>query len=102
MAPSKDSKQPLLKEDNLQQVQDTSNTLPKWRQLATIFIIQFMQFGAFCSDSAIFTFFPLVSKDRGLSFTEIGVIFSAYDVTKCISAPICGSMVSMYVYSKLS
>lgn len=82
----------LLKDDN--EGQDVKiDTLSKSREIAIVAVTLLIQFFALSSDSVIYSFFPIVSKEKGLTYTEIGIVFSSYGFTRCIASPICGSLV---------
>ena len=42
----------------------------------------------------IYPFFPLVAKDKGLTSTHIGIVFTSFDLSRFLFSPIFGSLVS--------
>ena len=82
--------QPKQREDNAA----AHPTKPQqWVIVATIILLQFC---ARCSDTIIYPFFPKMASDAGLSNSEIGLVFAAYDFTLSITSPFVASLVSHY------
>lgn len=67
------------------------------RQRLLLFIILLLQFFSLCADTFIYPFFPYVSAKRGLTHTEVGLVFSAYDLPRFITSPIFGSLVGYII-----
>ncbi|XP_067944344.1 MFS-type transporter SLC18B1-like [Watersipora subatra] len=57
-------------------------------------IIIALIFLSFCIDTLLVPFFPDVAFNKGLLLTEVGVVFSAFDFARFVTAPIAGSMFS--------
>ncbi|XP_067940195.1 MFS-type transporter SLC18B1-like [Watersipora subatra] len=49
-------------------------------------------FFSFCVDTILFPFFPTIARQKGLSPTEIGIVFAVFDLTRFITAPVVGSL----------
>lgn len=69
------------------------NELSKHKQRILIASVLCLQFASLCVDTAIFPFFPEVGRENGLTVTQIGIVFSAYDFARFVVSPICGSLV---------
>ena len=87
-----DDKKALFIADDIKE--DNSQTHDKAKQPFIVFMILSLQFLALCSDTVIYPFFPKVAYDRGISNTNIGVVFSSYDLARFVASPIFGSLVS--------
>ena len=64
------------------------------KQRAMLIIVLMLQFFAFSYESCGYPFYPQIAIDKGLSSSEIGLVFAAYGAARFLSAPIAGSMVS--------
>ena len=73
-----------------------------YKQLMMIFMMLSLQFLALCSDTVIYPFFPAVAFDRGITNTQIGVVFSSYDFARFVASPVFGSLVSYIIYCQYS
>ena len=54
-----------------------------------------IQFWVQCSDTAIFVFFATTAREKGLSYSQIGIVFSSYDLARFILSPAAGSLVCL-------
>ncbi|XP_067944464.1 MFS-type transporter SLC18B1-like [Watersipora subatra] len=70
--------------EELPQVKDKHNSM--------VVIIIALIFLSFCIDTLLFPFFPDVALSKGLLQAEIGIVFSAFDLARFVTAPITGSM----------
>ncbi|XP_067943969.1 MFS-type transporter SLC18B1-like isoform X2 [Watersipora subatra] len=59
-----------------------------------VVIILALIFLSFCIDTLLIPFFPDVALSKGLLLTEVGVVFSAFDFARFVTAPFAGSMFS--------
>ena len=91
---SEDDEKSLFQENETKEPE-----LSRTKQRGILATILFLQFCSLCADTIIFPFFPSVAKRKGLSNTEIGVIFSSYDFSRCITSPLFGSLVSILIIS---
>ena len=91
---SEDDEKSLFQENETKEPE-----LSRTKQRGILTTILFLQFCSLCADTIIFPFFPSVAKRKGLSNTEIGVIFSSYDFSRCITSPLFGSLVSILIIS---
>jgi len=48
------------------------------------------------ADTFLIPFFPPVAKEKGISDTEIGIVFSAFEFSKFISAFLVGYLVILH------
>lgn len=53
-----------------------------------------LQFCHLTTDSFLIPFYPSEAFRKGLTQAQIGVVYSAYELTRFLSAPIFGSLVS--------
>ena len=53
-----------------------------------------------CSNSLLYPFFSPTAKEKGIPDFNIGVVYSAYEITRFIGAPIYSTMVSEYAKHK--
>ena len=68
----------------------------KARQCGMLFTVLCLQFLSLCADTSIFPFFPAIAKEKGLTTTQMGFVFSCYELSRCIFSPIFGSLVSIH------
>lgn len=47
-----------------------------------------------CSDSFLYPFFGTEAKRKGLADKQIGVVYSSYEIVRCLTAPLYGMLVS--------
>ncbi|XP_067945331.1 MFS-type transporter SLC18B1-like [Watersipora subatra] len=59
-----------------------------------LIIVVALIFLSFCIDTLLVPFFPDVALKHGLLLAEVGVVFSAFDFARFVTAPIAGSMFS--------
>lgn len=64
------------------------------KQRSMMAVILFLQFLTLSTDTILLPFFPSIGKAKGLTHTEVGVVFSAFEISRFISFPIFGSLVS--------
>ena len=81
--------------ENPEQCEPDKRNVSKVQELALTLTLFGVQFLALCSDGIIFPFYPNVAVERGISNVLVGVVFSAYDITRFLSSPIFGSLVSL-------
>ena len=67
----------------------------KFKMVVIVIITLFIQFWSLCSDTAINVFFGEISLSKGLSYSQIGTVFSSYDLARFMSSPVAGSLVCM-------
>ena len=67
----------------------------KARQCGMLFTVLCLQFLSLCADTCIFPFFPAIAEVKGLTTTQMGFVFSCYELSRCIFSPIFGSLVSI-------
>ena len=72
------------------------------RQRVVLFTTLLLQFFTLCADTIIIPFFPKAAKDRNLTNMHIGIVFSSFDLARCVGSPIVGSLVSMQYYLGLA
>ena len=72
------------------------------RQRVVLFTTLLLQFFTLCADTVIIPFFPKAARDRNLKNMYIGIVFSSFDLARCIGSPIVGSLVSMQYYLGLA
>ena len=65
----------------------------KSKQRGMLFTVLCLQFLSLCADTSIFPFFPSVAGVKGLTTTQMGFVFSCYELSRCIFSPIFGSLV---------
>ena len=65
------------------------------KQRAIVFTVFMLLFFTMTFESCAFPFYPQEANRKGLSSTEIGLVFAAYDAARVLSAPVAGSMVSL-------
>ena len=87
----------ILLQQDMQQDECPEKNLSKFRELAMMFALLFVQHLALCSDGIIFPFFPMIAAKRGINSLSIGVVFASYDVSRFIGSLAFGSMVSKYI-----
>ena len=68
----------------------------KFKQRGMLFTVLCLLSLSLCADTSIFPFFPAVAKTKGLTTTQMGFVFSCYDVSRCIFSPIFGSLVRVF------
>ena len=68
----------------------------KARQCGMLFTVLCLQFLSLCADTSIFPFFPAIAKVKGLTTTQMGFVFSCYELSRCIFSPVFGSLVSIH------
>ena len=68
----------------------------KARQCGMLFTVLCLQFLSLCADTSIFPFFPAIAKVKGLTTTQMGFVFSCYELSRCIFSPVCGSLGSIH------
>ncbi|XP_067944439.1 MFS-type transporter SLC18B1-like [Watersipora subatra] len=64
----------------------------KVKQHSMLAITVSLIFTSYCIDSVLFPFFPNVGVKKGLLLSETGIVFSAFDFTRFVTAPIAGRM----------
>ena len=67
------------------------------RQRVMLCTVLLLQFCSLCADTIIFPFFPLVAKEKGLTSTHVGIVFTSFDLSRFLFSPIFGSLVSRTV-----
>ncbi|XP_067944294.1 MFS-type transporter SLC18B1-like isoform X2 [Watersipora subatra] len=72
--------------------EETNSLFPKVKHYPMTFILVFLVFISFIIDSVLFPFFPKVGTNKGLLLSETGIVFSAFDLTRFLTAPIAGRM----------
>ena len=89
-----EDRKPLLKnDDNLESEEMEYSS--KARQRGMLFTILCLQFLSLCADTSIYPCFPVIAKEKGLTTTQMGFVFSCYELSRFIFSPIFGSLVSM-------
>ena len=84
---------PLLAVDGGED-QNKKDTFLHVKHALKAFIILCMQFSAFTADTACFAFFPNYAIKKKLTHFQIGMIFSSFDLSRFLTSPIFGSLVS--------
>lgn len=91
---SSDESQPLLsqaREDHSVVLGNQNISIARQRaMLATIIGLQFF---TSCFNTCAYPFYPEVATNKGLTSTEIGVVYSSYDIARVITSPIAGALV---------
>ncbi|KAF6036441.1 hypothetical protein EB796_005247 [Bugula neritina] len=67
-----------------------------WKDRTLTFVVLTVQFMAMTTDTFLIPFFPPEAKGKGASDTEIGIVFSAFEFSKVISAFIVGRLISQF------
>ena len=68
------------------------------RQRVMLCTVLLLQFCSLCADTIIYPFFPLVAKDKRLTSTHIGIVFTSFDLSRFLFSPIFGSVVSTQMF----
>ena len=89
-----DDEATLLSTNDAEENKDIK-TFSKAKELLILLMLLSIQFLALCSDTIIYPFFPAVAYNRGVSNTQIGVVFASYDFARFIASPIFGTLVSL-------
>ena len=92
-----DDRKPINNDDCEKERNACGISCAKLKMVAIVIVTLFIQFWALCSDSVITVFFGNVARSKGLSYSQIGIVFSSYDLARFISSPLAGSLVSMHV-----
>lgn len=92
-------KQPLIQSSQKEQIVspdfDSKNTESRsCGQKVAFLALLLLQFCHLCTDSLLIPFFPNEALTKGLTHVHLGVVYSAYEFTRFLSAPIFGSLVS--------
>lgn len=64
------------------------------RQRLTLIALLCLQFCHLTTDSFLIPFYPQEAYSKGLGQFHVGVVYSAYELARFLSAPIFGSVVS--------
>ena len=83
--------------DGSSDTEDTSNNhiLSTRRQMFLMITLLSLYACLSCTSSLLYPFFGPTAKEKGISDFKIGVVYSAYEITRFIGAPIYGTMVSV-------
>ena len=90
---TEDQKATLLEETASSDAAD-KQYLSIGKQRVMLCTILLLQFCSLCADTIIFPFFPLVAKEKGLTSTHVGIVFTSFDLSRFLFSPIFGSLVS--------
>ena len=85
---TEDEGETLLEQSTTKEVKPSRS-----KQKGMLITVLFLQFCSLCADTIIYPFFPSIAKEKGLNNSEIGGIFSAYELSRCVTSPIFGSLV---------
>ncbi|KAF6036442.1 SLC18B1 [Bugula neritina] len=66
-----------------------------WKDRTLTLVVLTVQFMAMTTDTFLIPFFPPEAKGKGISDTEIGMVFSAFEFSKVISAFIVGRLIDI-------
>jgi len=69
--------------------------LPRWRERFLLGTLLTAQFATLCTDTFLFPFFPHEAKSKGLKSTEIGLVFSSFELTRFAASPVAGYLVGV-------
>jgi len=69
----------------------------KWKDFGLLTVVVLLQGAVVCSESFLYPFFPEEAVKRGLTQTHIGIVFSAYELGRFLTAGIAGSLVSEFI-----
>ena len=73
--------------------EESSTSLSKWKQRGMLVSVLILILFTLTPETAIYPFFPDIAKVKGLSSTQIGIVFAAFDISRFIASPIFGSLV---------
>ena len=62
-------------------------------QKVALLALLLLQFCHLTTDSLLIPFFPDEAFSKGLTHVHLGIVYSAYELTRCLSAPIFGTLV---------
>jgi len=78
------------------QSQENLRLCGKWKEFGLLTVVVLLQGVVVCSESFLYPFFPEEAIKRGLTQTHIGIVFSAYELGRFLTAGIAGSLVSEF------
>ena len=70
-------------------------TADTWKHKLGLIALLSLQFCHLTTDSFLIPFYPAEALSKNLTQTHIGLVYSAYEFTRFISAPIFGSLVGL-------
>ena len=86
---------PLMPATNQPEEQSAcESSISKSKQKIMLVSLLSLQFCVLATDTFIIPFFPAVAHEKGLTEIHIGVIYSAYEMTRFIMSPVYGTKVS--------
>ena len=86
---------PLMAADKSDEESESSrSSLTKSKQRIMLASLLSLQFCVLSTDSFLIPFFPTIAHQKGLTEIHVGIIYSAYEMTRFMMSPVYGSKVS--------
>ena len=92
----KDKKSIEIDENCSLNSEKSSTSLSRWKQRGMLAVVLILILCVLIPETAIYPFFPDMAKVKGLSSTQIGIVFAAFDISRFIASPIFGSLVCIF------
>ncbi|XP_067941340.1 MFS-type transporter SLC18B1-like isoform X2 [Watersipora subatra] len=88
-----ETKQLFTKDPDMKDSLPDTNSNKRYGMLLFLVFLQCLSRG---SDTLIYPFYPEVARVKGVAMAYIGIVYSAYDLARFISAPIFGTILTRW------